>query len=99
MNAQSRILADPIGTFLPGCVDPEEVKLRTRLLTARELATSRIPLLQSEHARTLNWILLETVQAWVYGPASVDELRDVANHCLRLFMCSTFAEAAQGGEA
>lgn len=98
MNAPSQLLADPIATFVPGCVDPEERQLRTRLLTARELATARIPRLRSDHARSINWVLLETVQAWVYAPASVDELRDVANHCVRLFMCSNFAERMEGGE-
>jgi hypothetical protein len=91
MNAPSRIVSSPVETFLPGCAG-EELKLRERLVKARELTTSRLPFLKSDNARALSWIILETVTVWVYAPASTDDLRDVANHCLRLFMCADFAE-------
>ena len=60
MSTRSKILDDPIGLFIPACTDDER-KLRERLLMAREIATSRVAHLRSANARTLTWLLLETV--------------------------------------
>jgi hypothetical protein len=42
------------------------------------------------------WLLLETVTNHVFASASEDDLRDAADHCVRLFMCATFAERREG---
>ncbi len=88
---RSRILEDPIGLFIPGCSDDER-RLRERLLKAREIATSRVVGLRSSNARILLWLLLETVTDHLYAACSQEQLRDAADHCVRLFMCATHAE-------
>jgi hypothetical protein len=93
---RSRILDDPIGLFIPGCRNDER-HLRERLLKAREIASSRVVHLRSANARILTWLLLETVTEHLYAPVTEDELRDAADQCLRLFMCSQFAERLETG--
>jgi hypothetical protein len=87
---------NPIDTFIPGCTDRGR-RIRQRLLKARDLASSRVANLSSGHARSLTWMLIETATWWVFSPATPDDLEDVANHCLRLFMCADFAEQMENG--
>lgn len=96
MNAPSRLLSSPVEALLPGC-EGEELKVRERLLKGRNLATARMPALQSANARALSWMVVETATAWAFAPATIDDLRDVANFCVRLFMCADFAERMEAG--
>jgi len=98
VNAQSRITSDLLDTFLPGCSD-EERALRERIMRARDLATTRVTSLQSSHARSIAWIIVETATEWVFQPARLEQLRDVANHLTRLLMCAGFAEQMEVGNA
>ncbi len=96
MNAHSKMLADPLGTFIPGCGDDER-KLRSRLYRARDIATSRVCNVKSGDARELYWMVIRTCTEWVFRPAKIDELLDAINHCARLFMCAGFAEREEQG--
>jgi hypothetical protein len=93
---RSPVLDDPISLFMPGC-DEDERKLRERLLRAREFATSKVVHLRSANARILTWMLLETVTDHLYASATLDELQDIINQCLRLTMCANFAERQWAG--
>ena len=96
MNAPSSRPSSSIEAFLPGC-EGEELKLRERLVKGRDVATARLPALQSANARALCWMIVETASAWVFVSASTDDLRAAANHCVRLFMCADFFERMEGG--
>ena len=87
----SQIGADPVGLLVPGA-GPAELRLRRRLLNAQALSGSRLALLRSNHGRRLNEILLEAAMAWAYAPATVDQLTEVVNLCLRLAMAVSAAE-------
>ncbi len=91
----SRILNDPIGLFRPGCTD-EERRLRERLLKAREFATARVVHLRSADARIFTWLLLDTVTVHLYASATLEELEDALEHCLRLSMCAQYSERLAG---
>jgi|GEM_PF-4367315 len=87
----SQIAAEPVGLLVPGA-GPAELRLRRRLLNAQALSGSRLALLRSNHGRRLNEILLEAAMAWTYAPATLDQLTDVVNLCLRLAMAVSAAE-------
>jgi hypothetical protein len=91
----SRVLDDPIGLFMPGCTDDER-RLRERLLKAREFATARAVHLRSADARIFTWQLLDTVTVHLYASATLEELEDALEHCLRLSMCARYSERLAG---
>lgn len=92
MNAAvSRLVADPMTTFLPGC-EGEERALREKIRLQRDIACSRVATLQSEAARVINWLVVDLANAWVFSPATLDQLRDVRAQGLRLLIATNAAE-------
>lgn len=97
MNAPTSLTRDRLDTFIPGC-GPEERILREAILKARDLATSRLPALETPHARQCAWQMVEVATEWAFRPASIADLQDVRMHLLRLMRCITFAEQMELGE-
>ncbi len=90
---------DPISTFVPGCADPDERRLRERLQKARDMATARAGHLQDGHARQLNWMVVELSSAHVYAPVDCERLGAAADQCLRLICAASAAEYIEGARA
>jgi hypothetical protein len=88
MIAQSRIQADPIGLFVPQAT-AEEKKLRQRLHNARTLASARAVSAQSDNARQLFWLVNHVASGWIFAGATVEQLEEVANALLRLFLSAS----------
>jgi hypothetical protein len=97
MNAPiGKLAADPLSILKPDCTDPEERDLRERLLVARNIAHADLHRLAGP-ARDLMLALLETAGAWVFAPASVDDLRNALNFCRQLMRCVVLAEKLEDG--
>ena len=97
MNTPSRIVADPVGLFCPGCT-PDERRLRERLLKARDIAGNRVRNAATAHGRALLWMVVETATTWVYALAPLDELEAACRQCVRLIQCAGFAELEASDE-
>jgi len=82
---------DALAILLPDCKSPEEQDLRNRLLVARDVATANLGEVYG-HARHLNLMIVETAGAFVFAPASLDELRLAVRHCRNLIRCAAGAE-------
>lgn len=92
MNAPAtRIVADPLATLLPGR-SAEEMALRRRMHTARDIGGQRMIALESPAAQDLNHMLIEAASAWIFEPASVDNLQDKVRFLLRLALATSEAE-------
>jgi phosphopantothenoylcysteine synthetase/decarboxylase len=87
----SRLESDPVGLLMAGASE-EELNLRRKLATARDLAGARIARLQSEDARQINFILLSMATQAVFAPATTETLQQIRNCCLRLLMAADACE-------
>jgi hypothetical protein len=67
---------DDLTTFL-GTIPPEEHEVRSRIRTCRNAAAFKVTRTDSADARQLCWMVTETATAWIYTPASVEELQKV----------------------
>lgn len=85
---------DDIVTFL-GPIDPEEYEQRRRIRTARNAASFKVTQTECAAARTLCWLVADTATAWIYAPASADELTEVASYLRRLLICADQAEVVE----
>ena len=93
MNAPAQINAatdDPILVLMPG-VSPEEYQQRKRIQSVR-----KIPVMQPGQALQLAWITVETATEWLFAPADLETITDVAEQCRRLLIVSDTAEELQG---
>lgn len=63
-------------------------QMQRRLLKAQELAAGRIHLVTSPEAATLFDIIVRTAALWAFAPAAADDLQDIADSLVRLFMAA-----------
>lgn len=91
---------DPISLFVGGCSDPEERKLRERLVRARDLATVNASRLEpGGHAQTLSVLAVELTSAHCFAPCSIERLKTAADQTLRLLAAASCAESLEGASA
>lgn len=92
------LTSDPIATLMPRCTDPAEPEARRRLMLARELSSAKVPHLPPGHALQLFWLIIEAATAWVYAPATLEQLDDVVRYCRRLLLCARSAHSRDGAQ-
>jgi hypothetical protein len=85
------MVADPVRAFMPG-VDAEEHRLRCRLVKACNIAGSRAVLTRHQHARELFGFIRDVAGYWKFSPASKEQLKDMADALVRLFMTAAAFE-------
>jgi hypothetical protein len=85
------MISDPIRTFLPGA-DDEEHMLRCRLVKACNIGSSRAVMTRHQHARELFGLIRDVAGNWKLSPASKEQLKDMADTLVRLFMAATAFE-------
>jgi hypothetical protein len=98
MNAPTTIESGgEILTFLPDC-HGEEFELRHKLRARRNAASALIASTQSETARCLAWLTVETATEWLYRPADVPTLQEIGRFAHRCLLTAVQAEQmADGG--
>jgi len=97
MSALSSVLAkDPVSLFVPGA-SIEERKLRQRLHNASTIASMKAVNASSEHARSLFWMVNEVAFAWKFAPATAEDLKDIADALVRLFLVAGELQRLEGG--
>ena len=74
---------DDITAFM-GTLPPEEYELRRRIRVARNAASFKLRRTDSDNARALCWQVAETATAWLYAPADLEALTEVAKLLRRL---------------
>jgi hypothetical protein len=87
---------DDIRVFL-GAISDEEYAVRSKLRTARNASSWRVSSAESAHARTLLWMCSSTASAWIYAPADVEWLAEVAEYCRSLLALAEKAENLGAG--
>lgn len=98
MNAATgQLAADPIARLMPGCTDPEERDLRSRLAQARETAAWNVDRLPDSHTLRLNIMIEEIARGFVFAPEPVVRLRLALEQCRRLMRAAGGAEELEGG--
>jgi hypothetical protein len=85
------VISDPIRTFLPQ-VDEEEFMLRCRLVKACNIASSRAVRTRHQHARELFGLIRDVAGNWKLSAASKEQLKDMADTLVRLFMAAAAFE-------
>lgn len=96
MNAPVRIEpADDITVFL-GDIPADEYEQRRRIRSARNCASFKTTQTESEPARQLAWLACDFASVWIYRPASIDELTEVAKLLRRLLTVADQAEQIEG---
>ena len=99
MNAPALNLSDEIRRFVPW-VDDDELALRTRLRKARDLGAVRaVAATGHARSRTLYWMVADVAGEWMLSPASNDDLKDVADAMVRLFMVAGALERLEAPDA
>jgi hypothetical protein len=88
---------DPITTML-GRLDPAEHEQRRRIHACRELASYAVSLPHSPSARQLYWILCDMATAYLYAPADLPVLTDVAEFCRRLLLVADQADRLEAAD-
>lgn len=87
---------DDIRIFL-GNIPDDEYAARLALRTARNAASWRVTSADSAHARSLLWMCSEAAAQWVYAPADVEWLAQVAKYCRSLLAMASQAENLGAG--
>jgi hypothetical protein len=82
---------DDITVFL-GPLSPEEYELRRRIRACRNAASFAVTKTDCPNALTLLWMVCEVATRWVYAPAGLDTLTDVATFLRRLLILAHHAE-------
>jgi len=82
---------DDITVFM-GALPADEYEQRRRIRVCRNAACFKVTQTESPQARTLCWLATETASAWIYQPASVAELTEVAQFLKRLLIVADQAE-------
>lgn len=93
MNAPAEITRTdcPIVTLMPDCCG-EEYKQRKRIQSVRNIMTAKIPEMSPGHALQLAWIAIETASQWLFAPADLETITNVAEQCRRLLIVSDTAQ-------
>lgn len=97
MNAQSAIECDPIEAFRPW-EDDDKKAVRRRLMNARNIAALRAVRVESDVARRLYWEANGIANRWCFAAANVDNLTDIANAVVRLFLTAGTVERVEGAD-
>lgn len=87
---------DDIRIYL-GDIFDAEYEARSALRTARNAASWRVTSAESPHARQLLWMCTEAATQWVYAPADLEWLHDVAKYCRSLLAMANQAENLGAG--
>ena len=82
---------DDILTFLPGC-HGEELELRRKLRSHRNVAAAVIAKTESPTARQLAWIVTEYTAETIFAPMDHSLLADVGKLCTRLLVTAMQVE-------
>jgi hypothetical protein len=90
--------ADDITTFM-GTIPADEYEQRRRIRTARNAASYKVTQTESADARALCWMVTECATAWIYAPADVEMLTEVAQYLRRLLIVADQAEALWSASA
>ena len=86
MNAPAKMAICPIRLHLPWISDDEHA-LRMRLFKARDLSALKAVAAEGhDRSRYLYWMVNELANEWLLSPAGKDDLRDLADTLVRLFM-------------
>lgn len=85
---------DDITTFL-GTIPEDEYEQRRRIRSARNCAAFKVRQTDSRDARTFCWIVTEVATAWIYAPATVAALTEVASYLRRLLIVADQAVALE----
>lgn len=81
---------DDISTFM-GPIPPQEYELRSKIRSARNMASYMVTQTESGDARQLCWMVCDWASAWIYMPASTVDLESVAQFLRRLLICANQA--------
>jgi hypothetical protein len=97
MNAPTLSLSPPVDQMdeiraLLGNIPDEEFEQRNRLRMCRTIATHRVVHAQTDMARQLLWIVVDTVTANLYASRPVELLTEMAQFCRRLLLCANQAD-------
>jgi hypothetical protein len=87
---------DDIRVYL-GAIPDDEYAARAKLRTARNAASWRVSRVDSAHARTLLWMCSSAAAQWIYAPADVEWLDNIADYCRRLLAMADQAEILGAG--
>jgi hypothetical protein len=85
---------DDIVTFL-GAIPAEEHEQRRRIRVCRNAASYKATTTENPHVLSLCWIATETATAWIYAPANVAELTEVASYLRRLLILADQAQVVE----
>ncbi len=94
---QSQLEIDPIGMMMPW-LTPAEKDMRIRLRRCQTLGSSRATSTKCDRARALLWMAAQAAAEATFAPASISDLREVRNACLRLFLAADAFERIEAGE-
>jgi hypothetical protein len=95
MRALESLSRDPLAVLMPQCHEPAELDARRRLMRARDFASAKLPYLLPSHALTLYWLIVETAAAWIFAPATLEDLEAAVRYCRRLLLCARWAESGE----
>lgn len=87
--------SDRVSVFMPW-LGNEERDMRIRLDRCQSLGARRATTTNSDTARMLFWTASQAASAWVFAPASLGDLTDVRNACLKLFCAANGFERVEG---
>jgi hypothetical protein len=90
MNAPT----DDITMFL-GAIPEGEYEQRKRIRSLRNAAAWKVRETSSRDARTYCWIVTEVATSWIYAPASLGALTEVATYLRRLITLANQAETLE----
>lgn len=88
---------DDITVFL-GTIPPEEYEMRRRLRACRNAASFAATQTDCASALTLYWMVCDTATAWIYSPAPLARLENVAQFLRRLLIVANQALDLEAGE-
>lgn len=93
--AESQPAIDRVSVMMPWLGD-EERNMRIRLDRCQSLGARRATTTSSDTARMLFWTAAQEASAWTFAPASLGDLTDVRNACLKLFCAANGFERVEG---
>ena len=94
MNA---LPVDPIEAMRPWGT-PTEKALRRRLHKSWHLSAAGAARAQSGAARTILWIIAQAASDWTFAVHSEEEMKDMADTLVRLFVCANAFERLERPE-
>ena len=92
MNAP---VLDPIEAMRPWGT-PAERALRRRLHKSWQLSAAGAARAQSGTARAILWMIAQTASDWTFSGRNEDELKEMADTLVRLFLCANAFEKLEG---